>query len=71
MSGPAGGVTGALWVAKNAGLKNILTLDVEEHRLMWLLLRAEARRVRTTDVGHLSVRASALDVKTVGAGVGQ
>src|SRR5690606_29205665 len=28
MSGPAGGVTGALWVAKNAGLKNILTLDV-------------------------------------------
>lgn len=30
----------------------------------------EARRVRTTDVGHLSVRASALDVKTVGAGGG-
>jgi len=25
MSGPAGGVTGALWVAKNAGLHNILT----------------------------------------------
>ena len=30
MSGPAGGVTGALWVAKNSGLKNILTLDVGE-----------------------------------------
>jgi N-methylhydantoinase A len=28
MSGPAGGVTGALWVAKNAGFENILTLDV-------------------------------------------
>jgi N-methylhydantoinase A len=28
MSGPAGGVTGALWVGKNAGIRNILTLDV-------------------------------------------
>ena len=28
MSGPAGGVTGALWIAKTAGFENILTLDV-------------------------------------------
>ena len=71
MSGPAGGVTGALWVAKNAGLDNILTLDVGGTSTDVALIEGlEARRVRTTDVGHLSVRASALDVKTVGAGGG-
>ncbi len=71
MSGPAGGVTGALWVAKNAGLKNILTLDVGGTSTdVALIENGEARRVRTTEVGHLSVRASALDVKTVGAGGG-
>lgn len=71
MSGPAGGVTGALWVAKNAGLKNILTLDVGGTSTDVALIEGgEPRRVRTTEVGHLSVRASSLDVKTVGAGGG-
>lgn len=71
MSGPAGGVTGALWVAKNAGLKNILTLDVGGTSTdVALIENLDARRVRTTEVGHLAVRASALDVKTVGAGGG-
>jgi len=58
-------------VAKNAGLKNILTLDVGGTSTdVALIENLEARRVRTTEVGHLSVRASALDVKTVGAGGG-
>ena len=71
MSGPAGGVTGALWVARNAGLKNILTLDVGGTSTdVALIEHGEPRRVRTTEVGHLSVRASSLDVKTVGAGGG-
>jgi N-methylhydantoinase A len=71
MSGPAGGVTGALWVAKNAGLGNILTLDVGGTSTdVALIENGEPRRVRTTEVGHLSVRASSLDVKTVGAGGG-
>jgi len=71
MSGPAGGVTGALWVAKNAGLKNILTLDVGGTSTdVALIEHGEPRLVRTTDVGHLTVRVSALDVKTVGAGGG-
>ena len=71
MSGPAGGVTGALWVARNAGLKNILTLDVGGTSTdVALIENLEPRRVRTTEVGHLSVRASSLDVKTVGAGGG-
>jgi N-methylhydantoinase A len=71
MSGPAGGVTGALWVAKNAGFKNILTLDVGGTSTdVALIENLEPRRVRTTEVGHLAVRASSLDVKTVGAGGG-
>jgi len=71
MSGPAGGVTGALWVARNAGLQNILTLDVGGTSTdVALIENLEPRRVRTTDVGHLSVRTSSLDVKTVGAGGG-
>jgi N-methylhydantoinase A len=71
MSGPAGGVTGALWVGKNSGLRNILTLDVGGTSTdVALIENLEPRRARTTEVGHLSVRASSLDVKTVGAGGG-
>ena len=71
MSGPAGGVAGALWVARNSGLKNILTLDVGGTSTDVALIEdGEPRRARTTDVGHLTVRASSLDVKTVGAGGG-
>jgi len=71
MSGPAGGVTGALWVAKHAGMRNILTLDVGGTSTdVALVENGEPRRVRTTAVGHLSVRASSLDVRTIGAGGG-
>jgi N-methylhydantoinase A len=30
MSGPAGGVAGALWVSRQSGFKNLLTFDTEE-----------------------------------------
>jgi len=71
LSGPAGGVAGALWVANNAGFKNILTLDVGGTSTdVALIENSEPRLVRNTDIGHLKVRASSLDVKTVGAGGG-
>jgi N-methylhydantoinase A len=71
MSGPAGGVAGALWVAKSAGFENILTLDVGGTSTdVALIENSEPRLVRDTAVGHLKVRASSLDVKTVGAGGG-
>ncbi|MEL7190726.1 MAG: hydantoinase/oxoprolinase family protein, partial [Pseudomonadota bacterium] len=48
-----------------------LTLDVGGTSTDVALIEGlEPRRQRTTEVGHLSVRASALDVKTVGAGGG-
>ena len=71
MSGPAGGVAGALWVAKHAGFENILTLDVGGTSTdVALIEKGEPRLVRDTSVGDLSVRVSSLDVKTVGAGGG-
>ncbi len=71
MSGPAGGVTGALWVAKYAGLENILTLDMGGTSTdVALIENGEARLRRETTVGNLTVRASSLDIRTVGAGGG-
>ena len=71
MSGPAGGVTGALWIAKSAGFENILTLDIGGTSTdVALIENSDPRLVRDTAVGHLKVRASSLDIKTVGAGGG-
>lgn len=71
MSGPAGGVAGAVWVAKSAAVKNILTLDMGGTSTdVALIENGEARLQRETSVGDLNVRASSIDVKTVGAGGG-
>ena len=71
MSGPAGGVAGAMWVAKNAGFDDVLTLDMGGTSTdVALIEKGRPRLRRETSVGDLSVRASSLDVKTVGAGGG-
>lgn len=71
MSGPAGGVAGALWIARHAGIENILTLDVGGTSTdVALIEKGVPRLTRDTTVGHLAVRVSSLDVKTVGAGGG-
>ena len=71
MSGPAGGVAGALWVARNAGYENVLTLDMGGTSTdVALIENGHPRQRRETTVGDLTVRASSLDVRTVGAGGG-
>ena len=71
MSGPAGGVTGAVWVAKQAGFLNLLTLDVGGTSTDVALIRdGEPRLRRETTVGDVTVRASSVDIRTVGAGGG-
>ena len=71
MSGPAGGVAGAVWVAKHAGHENILTLDMGGTSTDVALIENGAPRLRReTTVGDLTVRASSLDIRTVGAGGG-
>ncbi len=71
MSGPAGGVSGALWMAKHAGYENLLTLDMGGTSTdVSLIEHGTPRLTRDTEVGDLMVRTSSLDVKTVGAGGG-
>lgn len=71
MSGPAGGVTGALWVARQAGFPNLLTVDVGGTSTdVALIQNGEPRLRRETTVGDVTVRASSVDIRTVGAGGG-
>ena len=71
MSGPAGGVAGAVWVARNAGFENLLTLDMGGTSTdVALVQHGEAQLRRETTVGDVTVRASSIDVRTVGAGGG-
>jgi N-methylhydantoinase A len=71
MSGPAGGVTGALWVCVQAGFKNLLTFDMGGTSTDVALIEDGDPRIRReTRVGDVTVRASSLDVRTVGAGGG-
>lgn len=71
MSGPAGGVTGALWVAVQAGFPNLLTVDVGGTSTDVALIQDRTPTVRReTTVGDVTVRASSVDIRTVGAGGG-
>jgi len=70
-SGPAGGVSGAVWMAKQAGFGDLLTFDMGGTSTDVALVEAGKPRIgRDTLVGDLSVRASSVDVRTVGAGGG-
>lgn len=71
MSGPAGGVAGAVWIAKEAGFENLLTLDMGGTSTDVALVQDGAAQLRReTTVGDVTVRASSIDVRTVGAGGG-
>ena len=71
MSGPAGGVIGAVWVAEQAGHHDFLTLDMGGTSTDVALVQGLTPRIgRETTVGDLKVRATSVDVRTVGAGGG-
>jgi N-methylhydantoinase A len=71
MSGPAGGVSGALWIAEHGGYRDLLTLDMGGTSTDVALVQDGTPRIgRDTEVGDLKVRASSVDVRTVGAGGG-
>ena len=71
MSGPAGGVAGALWIANQAGYDNLLTFDMGGTSTDVALIERGVPRVRReTLVGDITIRASSLDVRSVGAGGG-
>ncbi|NIJ14273.1 N-methylhydantoinase A [Saccharomonospora amisosensis] len=71
LSGPAGGVTGAVWVARQCGYRDLITFDMGGTSTDVALVQDLSPRIgRETKVGDLTVRASSVDVRTVGAGGG-
>ncbi|MBU2979354.1 hydantoinase/oxoprolinase family protein [Alteromonas sp. C1M14] len=71
MSGPAGGVAGAIHFCKQGGFNDILTFDMGGTSTdVALIQNATARVRRETRVGDVTVRAPSVDVRTVGAGGG-
>lgn len=71
MSGPAGGVAGAMYFCSRAGFDDILTFDMGGTSTdVALIQNGRARVRRETFVGDVKVRAPSVDVRTVGAGGG-
>ena len=71
MSGPAGGVAGAIYFCSRAGFDDILTCDMGGTSTDVALIQDSRARVRReTIVGDVRVRAPSVDVRTVGAGGG-
>ena len=71
LSGPAGGVAGAIYFCQRGGFDNILTFDMGGTSTdVALIQNGEARIRRETRVSDVTVRAPSVDVRTVGAGGG-
>jgi len=64
LSGPAGGVAGAIYFASRAGYDNVLTFDMGGTSTdVALIQNAKARIRRETRVGDVTVRAPSVDVR--------
>ena len=80
MSGPAGGVAGALWIAKQSGFKDLLTLDMGGTTAKITLIDDfEPHIARSLEVARmhrflkgsgLPLRIPAIDMVEIGAGGG-
>ncbi len=71
LSGPAGGVTGAVWSAEQCGYHDLITFDMGGTSTDVALVQGLSPRIgRETRISDLTVRASSVDVRTVGAGGG-
>ena len=71
MSGPAGGVAGAIHFCSKAGHDNILTFDMGGTSTdVALIQNSRPRLRRETLVGDVRVKAPSVDIRTVGAGGG-
>jgi N-methylhydantoinase A len=70
LSGPAGGVVGALRVCAAAGIRDIITFDMGGTSTDVALCRGEARTTNEALVAGLPVAVPIIDIHTVGAGGG-
>src|SRR4051812_1098394 len=70
LSGPSGGVAGALYVAARAGYPNVLTFDMGGTSTDVSLCQGEPTIGRETTIGQFRIKVPSVDVHTVGAGGG-
>ncbi|MGE0826842.1 MAG: hydantoinase/oxoprolinase family protein [Candidatus Binatia bacterium] len=71
MSGPAGGVAGALFIAVKAGFPNILTLDMGGTSTDVALCQDGSQTIsRETTLGYFPIKVPSVDVRSIGAGGG-
>src|SRR5512142_133725 len=71
LSGPSGGVAGALFVARKAGFDDILAFDMGGTSTdVALCQNGQPTIGRETSISHFRIRVPSVDVHTVGAGGG-
>jgi N-methylhydantoinase A len=71
LSGPAGGVAGALWVAKQAGLTHFITCDMGGTSTdVCLVENLQVSAVSETSFAGLPIKGREVAINTVGAGGG-
>ncbi|HKG21784.1 MAG TPA: hydantoinase/oxoprolinase family protein, partial [Blastocatellia bacterium] len=70
LSGPAGGVVGAMRITALAGIPDIITFDMGGTSTDVALSRKEARTTNEASVAGLPVAVPIIDIHTVGAGGG-
>jgi N-methylhydantoinase A len=71
LSGPSGGVAGALYVARKAGFEDILTFDMGGTSTdVALCQNGEPTIGRETSISHFRIKVPSVNVHTVGAGGG-
>jgi len=71
LSGPSGGVAGALHIARRAGFENVLTFDMGGTSTdVSLSQGGEPTIGRETAIGQFRIKVPSVDVHTVGAGGG-
>jgi N-methylhydantoinase A len=71
LSGPSGGVVAASYVGELAGFKNVLSFDMGGTSTdVAMSTGGEPNLVRETRIGYYPVKATAVDVRSVGAGGG-
>ena len=70
LSGPAGGVVGAFYVADEAGIKNIITLDMGGTSTDVSLCPGYIQQTSSSNIGGYPIGVPMIEIHTVGAGGG-
>jgi len=71
LSGPAGGVVGVQYLAKELNYKNLISLDIGGTSLdTCLFLDGSPTEVYEADIDHIPVMIPIFDIRTIGAGGG-